>query len=429
MENLDLDINNYTIKDIEKFFRFRPNSHYTAKDVEQKEYEIREQLLTSGHVNRRFKSDLIAFLEKAKEWLTLVKCKPDNAPTIIPKNYKLDTLDTPLSKEPLSRSDDLIQRPNTQFIYTQESDFLPGVINPLTTRVITKCLNIDTKFRDNLYTTQCSDFTIQLPMKLNKVVSMQLSALEIPITFYGISTDYGNNFWYMSVNYTPPNTTTPVNESKICVVPDGNYNAFDFIEVLNKVIKKSTSPAFSIYSYLEFTLDITSSGSGTGKLTIDASGAYQSNVNTITLDFRRDIIGNIDSIPVTSKIGWNLGFTRALYTGQPKYVADTIIEPASLKYFYLVVDDFNNSANNHFIGIFNKSVLSPNILARISMKGSYFSILMESDFTVVTEPRKYFGPVDIQKLKIQLIDDHGRVLKMNDSNFSFSIVLKMVYDL
>ena len=79
--------------------------------------------------------------------------------------------------------------------------------------------------------------------------------------------------------------------------------------------------------------------------------------------------------------------------------------------------------------MFNKSILSPNILARISIKGSYFSIIMESDFNIVSEPRKYFGPVDIQKLHIQLLDEHGRILHMNNSNFSFCINLKMLYDL
>jgi hypothetical protein len=78
--------------------------------------------------------------------------------------------------------------------------------------------------------------------------------------------------------------------------------------------------------------------------------------------------------------------------------------------------DFNKNANNHFVGVLNNSFLSPNILAKITMKGSYYSILMETDYNIVTEPRIYFGPVDIQKLKIQLVDETGNVLYMNNSN-------------
>jgi hypothetical protein len=73
--------------------------------------------------------------------------------------------------------------------------------------------------------------------------------------------------------------------------------------------------------------------------------------------------------------------------------------------------------------------MNPNILARISVKGAYFSLLMENDFNIVTEPRTYFGPVDIQRLRIRLFDDRGRLLNMNNANYSFCLNLKMLYDL
>ena len=62
MENLDLDINNYSINDIEKFFKLKKKTVYTVDDIELKETQIREQLLKSGHVDKRFKRDLFEFL-------------------------------------------------------------------------------------------------------------------------------------------------------------------------------------------------------------------------------------------------------------------------------------------------------------------------------------------------------------------------------
>jgi nitric oxide reductase large subunit len=53
------------------------------------------------------------------------------------KNNQLDTSNTPLSKTPLTRETELIKRPETQYIYTNNSDYLPGVINPLNKRIIT----------------------------------------------------------------------------------------------------------------------------------------------------------------------------------------------------------------------------------------------------------------------------------------------------
>lgn len=433
MENLDLDINNYSINDIEKFFQLKTNVKYTASDIELKEYNIREQLLSSGHINKRFKKQLIDFLERGKKWLISVKCDAPKPPTTVPANYKLDKIDAPLLNDVPSRTDELIERPQTQFVYANNSQYFPGKLNQLDTRVITKSLNIDTRFRDNLYSTHSSDITFQLPTKFNKVVSMQLSALELPVSFYSISSFYGNNFMFMSVAYTDTSGSILVSD-KMVVVPDGNYNSGDLLDKINKILAPVNTDGSlvnpnDIFSYIKLTLDITASGSGTGKVTIQPDGERANRITNILIDFTRDINGVVDNIEVSTKLGWNLGFIRRKYNGAVTYTADAIIDPASLRYIYLAVDDFCNSSHNHFVNVFNESIMNPNILARISIKGSYFSLLMENDYNIVTEPRTYFGPVDIQRLRIRLFDDRGRLLNMNNANYSFCLDFKMLYDL
>ena len=184
-----------------------------------------------------------------------------------------------------------------------------------------------------------------------------------------------------------------------------------------------------MYSYIEFSLNISQSGSGNGKVTMEPVGEKGDQIKRIKMDFSRDIHGNVDNSEISSKIGWNLGFTYRVYDGDVTYIADTIVEPATIRYIYLAVDDFNNSSNNHFITAFNQSILNPNILARISLRGNYFGILMENDLNILTEPRKYFGPVDIQRLRIRLYDDFGRILNMNNANFSFCLVFTILYDI
>lgn len=433
MENLDLDINNYTIGDIEKFFQLKPNAKYSAADIELKEYNIRETLLSTGHIDKRFKQNLIEFLQHAKKWLVSVKCDPPKAPTSIPANYKLDPIESPVLNAVPSRQGELITRPETQFVYANTSQYFPGKLNQLDTRTITKSLNIDTRFRDNLYATHSSDFTLQLPTKFNKVVSMSLSSLELPVTFYSISSYYGNNFVYLCVSYTD-SSGGPLISDKVLVIPDGNYNANDLVDRMNLLLAPIVSDGTlanpdNIFSYIQFTLDITSSGSGTGKLTMQPTGLLADRITNIMMDFTRDINGIVDNVEVSTRLGWNLGYIRRKYDGQTSYTADAVIDPASLRYVYLAVDDFCNSSHNHFVNVFNDSIMNPNILARISVKGAYFSLLMENDFNIVTEPRTYFGPVDIQRLRIRLFDDRGRLLNMNNANYSFCLDLKMLYDL
>jgi len=240
MENLDLDINNYSMNDIEKFFQLTPGKKYAADDIELKEYNIRDTLLSSGHINKHFKQNLISFLDRAKKWLISVKCDTPKPPTTIPTNYKLDTLDTPMLHELPTRQSELIDRPETQFVYANNSKFFPGKLNQLDTRVITKSLNIDTRFRDNLYSTHSSDFTLQMPIKFNKVVSMHLSSLEFPVSFYSISSYNGNNFLYLSVSYSDGKGGTLISD-KVVIVPDGNYNAADLIDKINALLGENSN--------------------------------------------------------------------------------------------------------------------------------------------------------------------------------------------
>jgi len=436
MDGLDLDINNYTIKDLERFFQIAPNKKYLAADIELKEAQLKEVLLSTGHIDKKFKRDLMAFLDTAKDWLITVKCKNETKnPTSFHNVPKLEKYpNVPASREAMPRMEELMERPDTPYVNTYSSEYFPGIMNPLKTRVISKCLNIDTRFRDNMTQTSSSDFLVNLPIRLQKVVSMQITAIEFPVSFYGISAKYGNNFFSIHVTQQLIDGGEIFEESKIVIVPDGNYNATDFIDTINTLIS-GTNPdgspldVNSLFNYVIFRLDVSQTGSGTAKVFIETTGNLDYTIKEINVDFSLDINGNPDKIPVTSKIGMNLGFLKRKYQGKTKYESETLVEPATVRYIYLAIDDFNNNVNNHFISAFNSSILSPNILARISVKGSYFSLMMETDLNMTTEPRKYFGPVDIQKMHIQVYDDHGRILDMNNSNFSCCILFKMLYDL
>ena len=57
-------------------------------------------------------------------------------------------------------------------------------------------------------------------------------------------------------------------------------------------------------------------------------------------------------------------------------------------------------------------------MARISIKGYAFSI-NHKQIQSFTEPRFYYGPVNINKLEIKLVDDFGRIVDLNNMDFSF----------
>lgn len=440
--NFHLDIRNYCIKDIEKLFGLQRNIKYTASDIEYKKVLLKEKLLSSGNINKMRTAELINFLDDSKKWLVYEHCNEDkNVPSTLPKNLNLDNTYYINSKIDTSRESELITRPETQYVTAHNDEFFTGTINPLNNRIITKCMTIDSKFRDNYYSTQCSDFIIQLPTKLTKVVSMQVNAIEFPTVFYSISSAFGNNFLYIEASWIPPSIEIDATQTKIVVIPDGNYTPSDLITVINSYLSPKKPGGTSteilypndVFSYIELTLDISPSGSGTGKILVqitDFGLQLGISITNIVLDFTKNVNGVQDNIDITSKLGWSLGFSKSFYTGTNFYQSDTVCDTMKTRYIYMAIDDYNNCVNDHFLSAFNKASINSNIIARVSLRGSnYFALVSPDNLGMITEPRKYFGPVDIQRLHIRLYDEYGRILQMNNNDFSFCLTFKILYDL
>ena len=410
MADLDLDIHNYSIQDMKRFFRL--DKKFSESDVEKREYEIREQLLSSGHINKRLKRDLIAFLTEVKKMIV--------SQTFPKKEYHNPGLERKLDPYPEIpnipylptniREQEIQHRPTTQYIYTQNSDYLPGILNPVQTRTLTQCISIDTRFRENVYTTQSSDFAINIPNKIKKVLSIQLSAIEIrKENFYNISNSLKNNYLYISVisnEYEDEPRYT-------FFIPDGNYTTDQLIEVLNNLLREKEETPFI---KLNFSLDIY----GSGRICL---GSLDDSIISISLDFTVDQTGNIDNntVDYLSKLGRLLGFTKRKYKGDNYYMAETMVNTnIAFSYIYLFIDDFQNNSPPSFITAFQNNNIPASILARIQM--------MDSSVTFVSEPRKYFGPVDLTRIQIRLLDAYGRILDMNGSDYSFCLLLNLVYD-
>ena len=98
------------------------------------------------------------------------------------------------------------------------------------------------------------------------------------------------------------------------------------------------------------------------------------------------------------------------------------------RYIYLLVNDFNTSSNVNFFSNSETSLLSDNILGRISLKAGAFSVQSQNDFSVYGEPRYFFGPVNIDRLSVIVIDEFGRTVNLNGMDFSFSIQMTVKHN-
>ena len=93
------------------------------------------------------------------------------------------------------------------------------------------------------------------------------------------------------------------------------------------------------------------------------------------------------------------------------------------RYLYLALDDYNNNVNNYFVSAFSDSINSRNILSRIDLPHAN-----EDGYgSQINRTRNYFGPVNIEKMQIRLLDEYGRVINMNNMDWSFTLMFECMY--
>ena len=394
--SFDLNIDNYTKQELASLFELPPN--YDDSILEIKESKLRENIMKNTEINKDTQIKTVNFLVKAKTIL-LNNYKQDKNPELQQKILEFYNTSYELKSTKLEDpSEHMVQvRPDKPYLSSYPSEFFPGVINPLKKRSIKKNLNIDTRFRENYFSSPSTDFHFSLPINFDNVLQMQLTSLELPTTYYNVSKQYGNNFFSIMAN-----TSTSV-----VTIPDGNYTYDGIVNIINTQLTNLGG----LFTEVVFLLNI-SNNSGSGQMMVGLK--VGSTITSLSLNFQADRFGIDDrSTPLPLKFGWMLGFRNGIYENNLNYVSEGVVDVTGPRYIYLVVDDHNNNVNNGFYSAFNSSLLNNNILARISLQSRFFDVQITNNLNIVTNPREYFGPVNIQNINIQLLDEYGRVLDIN----------------
>jgi hypothetical protein len=426
--NFDLDINNYNVNELRDMFDLPEN--YDKNMIENKETKLIENIIKNKNINEDTKLKTITFLIKAKNILTehifnnnnemslIIKRSEKNNDSKTSSIYNIESKKTNLLTTELESYDDHMVQVRTPE-GPPDPTFITGIINPLRKRVITRTITIDSRFRENYYNSSSTNFNVQLPMILENVLTMSLSSIEMPTSYYVISNQYQNNFFGITVN----------GETKIITVSSGNYTTSSLVLYLNDQLVDLSGN----FQYIVFAVNVATAFGGSGQMMvgINASKPEDVVIDNLELNFQCDKFGNDDrNTPLPLKFGWILGFRNGIYTGNLNYVSEAITDISGPRYFYLVVEDYNNNNNNGlFYTAFNSSLLNKSILGRFPLNTSLYSLLLQNNLNVVVLKRDYFGPVNIHNLKIQLLDEFGRIVDLNYMDFSFSILLTIAYDL
>ena len=171
----------------------------------------------------------------------------------------------PLASQVNTNTNTNISADTSSVGYTKSLDFATGNLNPLLNQTIKRIISVDSQYRDNKKTLT-SNFTFHLSEPLKDVVSMKLYSVQIPYTWYTISTGYGSNLIYLKGNspgidngsYDYPITITPGNYSPSDLAGNINASISNLAATYTDVSFATTSmnykPATSINT---FVVDIT----------------------------------------------------------------------------------------------------------------------------------------------------------------------------
>ena len=438
MNSFDLNISNYTINELEKMLELR--NGYTKAEIITQTTIFKDKVLGENNMPISKKNDIVDFLNKAsnkiikKLTLSLEKTQDDFTPafekmtnTIIPGNGSSAVIE----KSSIVAG---LNWPKFSGRLIDNADQPPGIINPINVRTIKRTINLDTRFRPNYYTSSSTDFSLTLPVRIKNAVSMRIASIEIPISWYVVAKYWGNSFF--KIEWGDNGDGTFDNDYTV-TIPDGNYELFwqaateatDLASTINTFMHSYTGPDSAILQDIVFNVDRTSGRSGFAW----KSGSPNSTQN-FKISFSIDENGNSDfSTILQFRLGWLLGFRVGFYEG-PSIVSEGICYMKGPRYAFISINDFNNSVSNYFISAFSSSLLQKDIIARINLtyiqqqQGVYQTGQDDGLSTQINRQRSYFGPVDIERLEIKLLDEFGRIIDLNNMDWSMALTMECLYD-
>jgi hypothetical protein len=436
--NFNTTISDYTMDELFKLLsvNITPTSNYE---------DIKNQIeLSTDNYIKQFqllgKPDIVQFFKDAKKSLIGIKdTTSTNQATVIT---------VPDSYNPIGE--------NKQAFGSNQWNSNNGAGNPIYRKTVTTLLNIDSRFRSNYLTTTSTDYSIEFET-INNVIEMTLSDLELPSTYYPITTAKQNNYFWIK--------TTDFSNNEYfyyILIADGNHYFQTLVDTMNNTFEL-LGLNMSISVELNYN-NVGGIGEGTGLTSIGILNVDDISNNSTNLGIKSFELKFNGSIPsgaqtsigpgsynynfykqyynITSVIdykelfGFMLGYRRPIYSGEIRnygsnsylfYKSESIIDLSGPKYLFLIISDRQTSSHKGFKTGGDKGLLRDDIIARISQKGQIFSIQSQNDFSVYSQPRYYYGPVNINSLTIKLVDEYKNIIDLNNTDFSFTLKMTIVY--
>ena len=420
-----LNIKDYTISELNNLFNLE--TPYTLEDIINADNDISEKIRVDETIDLQKKNQILEFLSEAKNKLIQVQKK---------ELMKLQTT--------------IINPENGHMIQNIDNKFIKGNGSGVTVdskgvpkQIYKKVLALNSKFRDNYYNSLSTNYLTTLPTKLTKVVSMELTGFEFPNSYYQINKSLGNDFFWIGWQ---KGTELQLNWYYISI-PNGTYVKKNMQDTINGQIQVATGlsaencpqctidelsfqtifalpvTASNPTAFLQLAFNRTRGPAPPSNKIYTITDASQNNTSPPEIDH--------NTSNIAQNLGWILGFRMAEYKGSTAYVSEGLYDSWGTKYLYVRVNCFNKNYTNLIEPIYSSSLGRDNILARISLEPLISTVSngtsLADQFNPGDYTRDYFGPVDIEKLHISITDEFGRIININNMDYSLALRFVCLY--
>ena len=335
-----------------------------------------------------------------------------------------------------------------------------------------------------------TNYTLDLTENLTNVLSIKLNSIQIPYAWYGIDVSSGTNvlFYKLATDTTytpfvvPPGNYTPAQLQTYMagVVPfNGSFQIAYSTTNGKMTITNATAAAYDILFFDPgYTVPVTPSLI-TASIT-DAISASKVNSN---LGWFMGFRGTNRVPPVPNQLLYRVNAGNAI-------VSESVADTYGPKYIIIVLDDYNqNHLNKGLVNIATSdarlslpSYFTPGIAVNCDASGNptyvqsaprqltqaqlytinainqnrsntttdrntgptttdVLALIPVKTYSMTTgqpyvefgsslqnNERVYFGPVNIERMKVQLMDDKGNILNMHGVDWSFTIISTHLYE-
>ena len=459
MDNLDLDINNYSEDELYSLIKYEgDNKNASPIQITNQVNKVIGQCVQK-YKNIDFLESFIPFLNEVNDKL-IEYSEIRNPVQYYPTNYNILQSQNQTSGGTHSITTDKI----IPVLNVNDYQLPAGVINPIERRTVKKIISIDSIFRENYNNTSSSDFVWFLPNREYKVVSIKLVSLELPVMWYSISEKNNSN----TFSITTYNIKGLPDKKHKIEMPSGNYMASEFaIALTNYMLNKGEGLQFLICTINSITsktvIRCRENLDGCENI-FDVSKDHYSPEFYFSIDFGENNalecdIGSSsqsnDSLKENNEdrysqycLGSFLGFTKRyyevhkedtytdyVYNGNNIITYECFLQSESsygngrTNYIFVSVDDYNNNfINETIIASSLNNYLGTNILGRISVNETFNAILMNTISDKIFKQRDYMGPINLNKFHIKLLDKYGQVIDLNNNDVSLAIELTILYN-